>query len=204
MASEEMKEDALLLDVSSNNEQTMSETRETDISALEKYHKPFVVGVRDHELNRAKALSGKKLSTSSHSQMSNQIKEEQFDKEEISAADRTKSGQNSLDKLSENKIVKLDYKINDQTIIVNLIPLYDDTDYYLQEILPGSFSVIIKQNISVNLAMDWFINSAFEKVKPDKILLKISENNLIFINIQDTKFYQIDLKSDTTKAITIQ
>ena len=52
--------------------------------------------------------------------------------------------------------------------------------------------------------MDLFINSAIEKVKPDDILLKLSENNLIFINIQNTKLYQIDLKSDTTKAVTIQ
>ena len=98
----------------------------------------------------------------------------------------------------------LNYKINDHSISVTLIPHMYETKFYLQESLPDSFIVVNKLNTISDMDMEWFINSKIYNENPENILLNIDENGNVLVNIRNERLYRINLKSDSTKAILVK
>ena len=182
----------------------LSAVPQSRIPSLGNFQKPVNVRVTDEELNMSGDLRSKKMTVNSHSKMSNKTQDEAFNEEDISIAGKEKSGQISKKKLSEDKIYILDFILNNKKIVINLVPLNLESESYLQESFPDSFQVIKKKNENVDLAMDWFIDSRIRNLNPEDISVYLKEKEFLYINILDEKFYQIDLKTDSTKAITIQ
>jgi len=184
-------------------EQPASPATVSSLSELDKFKKPDFISVTGPKTNRAKVLSRKKIDTKSHSYF-NETKSEKMSTATGQAIDESKSEDHSSATIENIDITKLDYKIDDQIIIVNLIPLSENSNFYFQLAIPDSFPVLIKKTDKVDLEMDWYVNSAFKKINSEDISLNISDKNHFFINIPDNNIYKIDINSDTTKAVLLR
>jgi len=184
-------------------EQPASPATVSSLSELDKFKKPDFVSVTGPKTNRAKVLSRKKIDTKSHSYF-NETKSEKMSMPKEQSVIKSDSKDYSSVGAIEDSILILNYKIDNQSIIVNMIPLTENSDFYLQPTLPDSFPVIIKTTEKVDLEMDWYVNSAFKKINSEDISLNISDKNHFFINIPDNNIYKIDINSDTTKAVLLR
>jgi len=181
-------------------DQFPSPTTESTLPEQDKYKKPDFVNVYNPEVNRAKVLSRKKMDPKSRSFFSDTKSEKMSMPKEQSVIKSDSKDYSSVGAIEDNILI-LNYKIDNQSIIVNMIPLTENSDFYLQPALPDSFPVIIKTTDKVNLEMDFYINLALSKIDSENILLSIESDNLVLLKIKDLKTFQIDLNSDTTKAI---
>jgi hypothetical protein len=172
----------------------------SSLPELRQYQKPTLVSVQEAEYNRLKVVSNKKISSASRSQEYDKTQTEQYSANGISSVNIAKSEQISLGKLSKNENYKLDYRINNKIVVINLIPLFEKSDFYFQESYPDSFPVIIKHRDMVDLTMDWFVNSQIRNINPNEISLFFEEENSLNVNFLNEKFYKINLKSDSTVA----
>ena len=189
-------------DISYGIEQPASPAPQSTSPELDKFNKPENIIILEPKANRALVVDGVKSSKKIHP-LINETRNQKMPAEKGRAIDESKSEDYSSATTEDIIITKLDYKFDDQSIIVNLIPLSENSDFYFQSSIPDSFPVLIKKTDKVNLEMDWYVNLAFTKINSNNILLNIEKDNLIFVKIKNTKSYQIDLKSDTTKAFLI-
>ena len=171
----------------------------SDIPELEKFQKPKFAQIKDHEYFRAKSVSRKTMTAPSPAHIYDKSKTEQYSLSESVSAGK----EIAREKLAKNEIYRLDYYINNEKIAVNLVPLYEKSEYYFQEVFPDSFPVIIKKRNTVDLTMDWFINEKIRNLNPYNISVYLSESNFFYVRILNEIFYKIDLKSDSTKAKVI-
>lgn len=179
MASEKTVEEELLDDVSGKTDQKDTESLRTSIPELEKFVNPNFFKAVDQEHNRRSDL---KSGTTFFN-------------------DSPKTHQGLL---KTNQVYNLLYKINDKNMAVNLIPLYNETDFYSKESYPDSFPVIKTISNNSDIKLDWFINKGIRNIDPAEISIYYEENKYLYINILNEVFYRIDLSSDSTKAVIMQ
>jgi hypothetical protein len=191
---ERTKEEPLLDDVSSEMEQTTSESPQKIIPELEKFIKPKFFQTSGHEYFMQKDYEDK-----SHS---NQRMLNPYKVITPQETNRTKKGI-YRNPLKNNQIYRLDFNINNEKYLVNLVPLYELSEFYLQESYPDSFPVIKKIMYSDLKTFDFFVNEKIRNADPAEISIYFKENKLLYLNILDEAFYQIDLDSDSTKALII-
>jgi hypothetical protein len=207
--SPQIDEDINIIDKSEVNapqaiEQPFASVPQSKIPSLKNFQKPVKVTLTDNALDVSGDMKNRRMTTASYSNISDKTQDEPYTEDEITIAGKEKSGQISKKKLSENRIDILDFILNNKKITVNLMPLDNEPETYLQESFPDSFQVIKKKNENVDLIMDWFFNSPNRKIIPKNISLYLTEKDLLYVNILNEIFYKIDLQSDTTVAKLIQ
>jgi hypothetical protein len=106
--------------------------------------------------------------------------------------------------LEANQNYRLDYNINNKKIWINLVPIYEKPEFYSQASYPDSFPVMKKIMYTDLETLDFFVNEKIRNTDPAEISIYFKENKLLYLNILDEVFYQIDLNSDSTKAVIIQ
>lgn len=177
--------------------------QKSEIPAMENFQKPILVIANADHNNKSKSQNSNRITANSHSLTSEQIEDDKVTEDEFIPTSKSKSNQISEKKISENTIYKLDFNLNNKKFIINLILTDESSKFSSQESFPESFSVIKQKNENADLTMDWIINERIRNINPDDISVYLKENDILYVNILNKKFYQIDLKSDSTKAITI-
>ncbi len=166
----------------------------SNIPELEKFRKPKFFQPTDHEYFRGKDLKSKSETFPGPPKI--------YEIPPKQNSIRTDKGIYRK-KLKMTQIYRLDYNINNEKLLVNLVPLYEKSEFYFQKSYPDSFPVIKKKMYSKINTLDFFINEKIRKVDPAEISIFFGENNLLYLNILNEIFYKIDLKSDSTKAKVI-
>lgn len=185
------------------SEQIQPSAPKSTIPDIKNFYKPASSNQAEQEINKAKIASDVKTRAAAHS-MNDVAKNERLLEIKLPSASPKESRNLLMDKSRESNIVKLKYNIENNSVLVNLIPQIEKPDFYFQETLPDSFAVIILDKDSSNLSLDWLVNTGLLQLNPDDILLSIGKNNNIFLNINKSNNYKISLDSDSTQAILIK
>jgi len=106
--------------------------------------------------------------------------------------------------LLDNQVYRLDYKIKNENLWINLVPLYENSEFYLHESYPDSFPVLQRIKYKDIKTLDCLINEKIRKVDPAEISIYFEENNSLYLNFLNEIFYKIDIQSDSTKAVLVQ